>query len=70
MEQFEFSVPMPFLKEEIDQLVEINKKIQKSQITNLYFNLPTTCPMATAFEQNRNFATQTPDFEYWKYLMA
>ena len=65
-----FSVPMPFIKEEIDKLVEINNKIQKSKITNLYFNLPTTCPMHTAFEQHRNFASQMTDFRYWRDLMA
>ena len=65
-----FSVPMPFIKGEIDRLIELNSKIQKSKITNLYFNLPHTCPMHTAFEQNRNFASLMTDFGYWKDLMT
>ena len=61
---------MPYLKHEIDQLVQLNEKLEKSKITNLYFNLPTTCDIATAFEQNRNYAVSRTDFAYWKNLMS
>ena len=66
---YEFSVPMPFFKEHIDKLISINKEIEKSKITSLYFSLPTNSTDFTGFEQDRfNWDIET-DFNYWKPLI-
>ena len=66
---YEFSVPMPFFKEHIDKLISINKEIEKSKITSLYFSLPTNSIDHTGFEQGRfNWYIETT-FEDWKPLI-
>ena len=66
---YEFSAPMPFDKNLIDKLLEINNNIEKSRITSFYFSLPSTCGLFTIFEQYRNDFTEHSDFKYWKDLM-
>ena len=66
---YEFSLSMPFFKEHIDKLISINKEIEKSKITSLYFSLPTNSIDFTGFEQDRfNWNVET-DFDYWKPLI-
>ena len=66
---YEFSLPMPFFKEHIDKLISINKEIEKSKITSLYFSLPNNSIDHTGFEQGRfNWDVET-DFDYWKPLI-
>ena len=66
---YEFSAPMPFDKNLIDKLLEINNNIEKSRITSFYFSLPSTCELFTIFEQYRNDFTEHSDFNYWKDLI-
>ena len=47
--QYEFSCPLPFNIDAIDEIVRLNQRYQKSQITSLYNNLPT--PFANSFNQ-------------------
>ena len=66
---YHFSTPMPFYKEQINNLIEINNKVYKSQINTLYFSLPSNSTDFTGFEQGRccwNFET---DFNFWKPLI-
>lgn len=51
--KYQFSVPMPDKIEQIKQIKEINDKVEKSVISNLYFALPISCPDNTGFEQLR-----------------
>ncbi|MBQ9245548.1 U32 family peptidase [bacterium] len=69
MKKYEFSIPMPYAKSQIDEIVDINNKLEKSKITSLYINLPVSCDMHTVFEQQRNIAYDLTDFQYWKELM-
>ena len=66
---YEFSAPMPYTKEHIDKLVSINKKIEKSQITSLYFSLPSNCELFSGFEQFRNMDFNNNKFDYWQELI-
>ena len=66
---YEFSVPMPFDKNLIDKLLDINNNIEKSRITSFYFSLPSTCELFTIFEQYRNDFIEHTDFSYWKDLI-
>ncbi len=66
---YQFSVPMPFDKSLIDKLLDINKNVEKSQITSFYFSLPSTCELFTIYEQYRNDFTEHSDFNYWKDLI-
>ena len=65
---YEFSIPMPYTINDIDRLMAINKEIEKSQITSLYFSLPSSCELFTGFEQYRN-GMQNKDWNYWKKLI-
>ena len=65
---YEFSIPMPYTIDDIDRLMAINKKIEKSQITSLYFSLPSSCELFTGFEQYRN-GVQGKNWDYWKKLI-
>ena len=67
--KYEFSAPMPFETENIDKLLDINNKIEKSRITALYASLPSTCELFTGFEQYRNCSLQNNTFDYWKRLI-
>ncbi len=66
---YQFSVPMPFDQNLINELLDINNQVQKSRITSFYFSLPSTCELFTIFEQYRNDFTEHSDFGYWKDLM-
>jgi len=60
---------MPYYKEHIDKVISINKEIEQSRISSLYFSLPSNSPDFTGFEQGRvNWDFDTP-FEYWKPLI-
>ena len=69
MKKFQFSLPMPYTIEDINKIIDINNQVNKSQITSLYINLPSTCELSTSFEQNRNFMFNRKDFDYWENLM-
>ena len=66
---YEFSAPMPFDKNLINNLLDINNNIEKSRITSFYFSLPSSCELFTIFEQYRNDFTEHSDFNYWKDLI-
>lgn len=67
---YEFSVPMPFKENHIDNFEAINKVIEKSKITSLYFALPASCIDNSGFEQLRVFFDEKSDFEYWEKLIT
>ena len=67
---YEFSVPMPYDRGNIDKLIDLNTKIEKSKITSLYASLPSTCDMFTEFEQKRNFQFNKTNFDFWKDLFS
>ena len=67
---YEFSTPMPYSKEAIDKLVSINKEIEKSRITSLYFSLPSTNELFTGFEQTRNRLLNKTSFDFWRNLAS
>ena len=67
---YQFSAPMPFSKNLIDNLLDINNQVEKSEITSFYFSLPSTCELFTIFEQYRNDFTEHTDFNYWKDLIS
>lgn len=66
---YKFSAPMPYTKEDIDKLLDINKQIEKSKITTLYSCLPSNNELFTGFEQSRNFSFDYNTWDYWKQLM-
>ena len=61
---YEFSVPMPFEKELIDDIEAINHKIEKSKITSMYFALHSNCPDNPGFGQARTYHPNT-NIDYW-----
>ena len=65
---YRFSVPMPYKTEDIDKILEINKHVEKSKITSLYFSLPANCELFTGFEQYRN-SFDNQNWDYWKSLI-
>ena len=67
--EYEFSAPMPYNIENIDKLLEINKKVEKSKITSLYACVPRGCEVFTGFEQSRNFIFENTNWDYWKSLI-
>lgn len=69
MTLYEFSAPMPYDIENINKLSDINKNVEKSKITSLYFSLPANCELFTGFEQYRNESIDY-NFEYWKRLIS
>lgn len=62
---YEFSIPMPYYKNGVDFIDKINKGIEKSKITSVYFALPGTDSDCTGFEQNRTRFKTNTDFNYW-----
>ena len=70
MKKNKFSAPMPYNKEQIDRLIEINNNVEKSEITSLYFSLPHTNELFTGFEQIRNHLLDKKDFKFWKDLAS
>ena len=62
---YEISIPMPYEKELIDKIIEINNQIEKSKITNVYFALPKTDIDKTGFEQTRTAYKIKTKSDYW-----
>lgn len=70
---YEFSMPLPFDFKMIDQIAEINSKIKKSKIINMYNNTP--MPLADRFNQwiqvnrgtNENIKTYNDFKKYVKH---
>ena len=67
---YNFSVPMPYTKNGIDELININNETEKSRITSLYFSLPSTNELFTGFEQTRNQLLDKTDFAFWRNLAS
>ena len=67
---YKFSAPMPYTKDDIQKLLNINNQVEKSKITTLSFSLPSSCELFSGFEQYRNHALQYSNFEYWKKLIV
>lgn len=57
-----FSVPLPFTKQGIEKLSNINSKSTKSQINVLYGCLPANSKDKIGFEQSRNLDGRINDF--------
>ncbi len=60
---------MPYSKETIDKMLDINNQVEKSKITSLYFSLSSNCELFTGFEQYRNNALNG-NWDYWKSLIS
>ena len=67
---YQFSAPMPYTTDDINRILDINNKVEKSRITSLYASLPSTCELFTGFEQYRNCSLQHNSFKYWKKLIC
>ncbi len=65
---FEFSVPMPYTKELIDEIETINHVVEKSKITSMYFALHANSPDNPGFGQSRTSHPIT-DTGYWMDLI-
>ncbi len=65
---YEFSVPMPFKKNLIDEIESINHKIEKSRIMTMYFALHANCSGNPGFGQSRT-NHQIVDIDYWLDLI-
>ena len=66
---YNFSCPMPINKEHINKLLDINNKIEKSKITEVYFALPVNSPDFTGFEQGRYILNNNVGFNYFKQFI-
>ena len=66
---YQFSAPMPYTKDDIQKLLDINNQVEKSRITSLYACVPRGCEVFTGFEQSRNFAFDNLSWDYWKRLI-
>jgi len=70
---YKFSCPLPFNFKTIDDIVKINSKYKKSQVTSFYNNIP--MPLANKFNQwlqvnrgtNKNIKTYSDFEKYVKY---
>ena len=60
---------MPYLINDINKILDINKQVEKSKITSLYACVPRGCEVFTGFEQSRNFTFEHIDWDYWKRLI-
>ncbi|MBQ8887740.1 MAG: hypothetical protein IJY61_08580 [Candidatus Gastranaerophilales bacterium] len=65
---YKFSVPMPFETRFIDDLVEINKEVEKSKISEVYFSLPNNCSDNSGFEQLRTTNHIKTNYSDWEHL--
>ncbi len=65
---YNFSAPMPYNKDDINKLLDINNLFEKSGITSLYACVPRSCELFTGFEQSRNFAFEYSSWSHWKSL--
>ncbi len=68
--KYEFSMPMPYSKQNIVKIQEINKNIKKSKITSFYFSLPSNCEDFTGFEMARYNFNKITNYEYWEPLIV
>lgn len=66
--KFKFSAPLPFKKDNIDELILINTELNESKITSLYFALHSNCSLHTGFEQTR-YNSEINNFSYWAELI-
>ena len=66
---YKFSAPMPYTTDDIQKLLDINNRVEKSRITSLYACVPRGCEVFTGFEQTRNFAFNNTNWDYWKRLI-
>ena len=69
MSKYKFSAPMPYSKKDIDNLLNINYKVNKSEINSLFFSLPSNCDLFTGFEQYRNRIFNS-NWDFWKALIS
>ena len=60
---------MPYTKDNINKLVDINNNLEKSKIKTLFFSLPSSCELFSGFEQPRNRLIEFSNFDFWKNLM-
>lgn len=67
---YKFSAPMPYTKENITNLLNINNYVEKSKISTLSFSLPSSCNLFSGFEQYRNYLLKNSDWNYWKDLIS
>ena len=74
-QQYEFSAPLPFYYDVIDELAELNKKYKKSKITSLYNCVPrplvedyNNC-MQAGRGHNYDIKTYSDFANYAKYAM-
>lgn len=67
-EKYKFSIPMPYNKEHLDIINNINKMVEKSEINSFYFSLPLNCPNLCGFEQARNTSNNS-SYEHWLDLI-
>ena len=67
---YKFSAPMPYNTDDINKIININKQIEKSRITDFYLSLPHTCELFTGFEQYRNLDCKNTNFSYWENLIS
>jgi len=69
---YEFSCPLPFNYKTIDEIVELNSTLKKSQITSFYNNTPN--PLASKFNQWIQIARGGPNLliktynDFFKYV--
>ena len=66
---YNFTTPMPHSVEDINELIKINKEVEKSSITGVYFSLPSNSSDFVGFEQGRFWYNEVTDFNYWKPLI-
>ena len=59
---------MPYTKDDIQKLLNINNQVEKSKITSFYFSLPVTDNLFTGFEQYKNCVTGKST-DYWENLI-
>lgn len=67
---YQFSIPMPINKLLIDKVIDLNKKVQLSKISNFYFALPFDCEKSSGFENARYPFKMETDYNYWKDLIS
>lgn len=66
---YEFSIPMPLHSIGIDYIIALNKNIEKSKISSIYFALPGNDDDVTGFEQNRVHPHAKSNFSTWKPIL-
>ena len=67
---YQFSIPMPYSKSEVDRACTINNQTKKSKITGMYFALPRSDVDFTGFEQARTALRFKTNFENWREILT